>query len=326
MRIITVIPIGRGMGKETLTYFTRSDIPNGSLVSVPIRNKSSYGLVIGSELVSENKSEIKSLSFSIKKIDSVKSKGFLSPLFIESVHTIADYYATTVGAVLSSLVPKVILDSSHELTRHENTQPTGIFHEALLLQTDDEERFATYRSLIREEFARGHSVYFCLSSTEGLVGAENVLQKGIEMYTHVMHSGLPKKKIIDVWKKVLEEKHPVLIIGTGSFLSVPREDIGTIIIEKESSKGYTIQSRPYLDMRMVARIHAKTSGTRLIYGDNLLRVETLWEEKSGSVVPLSPLKFRSLSEAECDLISMRQPEDTEKKSFQILNSIHLQMI
>ncbi len=320
MRIITVIPIGRGMGKDTLTYFTRDDIANGSLVSMPIRGKASYGLVVGSQSVSDNKSEIKSLSFSMKKIDAVKSKGFLSPTFIDSVKKIADYYATTEGAVLSALVPKVIFDSSKELTYTSLTRPEGIFHETLLLQTDDAERYATYKSLIREEFARGRSVFFCLATTEGLKNSEDVLQKGIEKYTYVLHGGIAKKQLVVAWKKIMTETHPVLVIGTGAFLSLPREDVGTIIVEKESSRAFGGQSRPFLDIRTVARIIAKNSNTRLILGDSLLRVETLYEEKTGSAVPFAPLKFRSLSEADCELVSMYSPQDVKKIEFEIFSN------
>jgi len=46
MFIITIIPISRGIGKDTLTYFTAEKVALGSLVSVPIRGKKSHGLVI----------------------------------------------------------------------------------------------------------------------------------------------------------------------------------------------------------------------------------------------------------------------------------------
>ena len=83
MRIITVIPIGRGMSKDTLTYFTRDDIGHGSLVTIPICGKSSYGLVVGSQSVSDNKSEIKSLSFSYEK----NRRGQIARIFVTGVYS-----------------------------------------------------------------------------------------------------------------------------------------------------------------------------------------------------------------------------------------------
>ena len=111
MFIITIIPISRGIGKDTLTYFTAEKVALGSLVSVPIRGKKSHGLVIEIKEASEAKMELKNLSYAMKKIDKVQQQAFLSPTFVEAAKNIADYYAATVGSVLAQLVPKAILDA-----------------------------------------------------------------------------------------------------------------------------------------------------------------------------------------------------------------------
>jgi primosomal protein N' len=55
----------------------------------------------------------------------------------------------------------------------------------------------------------------------------------------------------------MKEKHPVVVIATGGFLSIPREDIETLVIEREASRFYKILRRPYLDVRHVAEIFAR---------------------------------------------------------------------
>jgi|SRR3989344_741478 len=319
MRILTVIPITRGISKDTLSYFTKKDAPAGSVVSIPLRKKSAYGLVVGSKEVTEVKSEIKSLSYSMKKIEEVETRSFLSPEFIKASEKIADYSASSVGAVLAVLIPKPILEESANLSYKPKEVPKGVFHETLLLQTDDEERYATYRSLIREEFARGRSVFFCLPTTEDLLTARSTLEKGIEKYTYTLHSGLPKKEIVATWKKTAEEPHPVLIIATGSFLSLPRSDLGTIIIEKESSRGFKMQLRPNLDIRTTAEMLAKELRVRLVLGDIFLRIETLWAEKESVYTALAPLKFRSLTSANCEIEAIRTPANMKKKTFNIFS-------
>src|SRR3989344_5859013 len=116
MRIITVIPISRGISKDSLTYFTSKEVAVGSIVSVSLRSKTIYGLVTGSRIAQEIKSEIKSLSYSIKKVEKISARTFLSPAFIESAQKIADYNASSVGAVLSALIPKAILEGSNKLS------------------------------------------------------------------------------------------------------------------------------------------------------------------------------------------------------------------
>ena len=69
------------------------------------------------------------------------------------------------------------------------------------------------------------------------------LGRGIEKYVFVLSGKMPKKKIMEEWKKIAEEKHPVLIIATKSFLSLPRRDFGAIIMDQESSSAYKNQKK-----------------------------------------------------------------------------------
>lgn len=326
MRIVTVIPISRGISKDTLTYFTQKDVTAGSIVSIPLRNKTVFGLVVDSKVAQEMKSELKSLTYNIKKIDNIESRSFVSDSFIESAQKIADYNASSVGSVLSALIPKVILEGSKDLSYTPKEKPEGIFYETVLIQSETSERYSTYRSLIREEFAKNRSVFFCMPGTEDLFNAKITLEKGIEKYTYVLHSGLSKKETLQIWQQIIEEAHSVLIIATGSFLSIPRSDLGTIVLEKESSRSYKMQTRPYIDIRTAVKTIAKQSNVRVVLGDIFLRTETLWEGKNGAYAELSPLKFRSLTTATCELVDMRTPQDMKKKEFKIFDEKLKKMI
>ena len=77
MHIITVIPIFKGISKDTLTYFTPADLSSeasakegiavGSLVSISVRSKTGFGLVIAVKPAGDMKMEIKNLAYNIKK-------------------------------------------------------------------------------------------------------------------------------------------------------------------------------------------------------------------------------------------------------------------
>ncbi len=317
MQIVTVIPIKKGIGKDTLTYFTNQNIETGSVVSIPIRNKQGFGLVIETKEVRDIKSEIKGLSYEMRKINKSDDKKIFLNSFVKSCEKIADYSATSIGATLYSLVPQSILESK-KLPEVQEKDMNG-FYETQLLQTESEERYATYRSIIREEFAKGKSVFFCLPTTEDILNSKNILEKGIEQYTYVFHGGLAPKEMEKIWSTVLKDEHPVLIVATGYFLSIPRNDIGTIILDKESSRGYKMQNRPFLDIRVVAELVAEESKKKLILGDVLLRIETLWKEKSGKYAAVTPLKFRSLTSAKCEIIQNKASKDMKKKEFSMLS-------
>ncbi len=318
MNILEVIPISKAISKETLTYFSPTAIPLGSIAHIPLRTKKIHGIVVSSQPVSERKSEIKNLSYQIKKIDAVHDKTFLLPEFIESAQAIADYTASSTGSVLSALVPKVLIESIRSLKEPiPRTAPSQNSAQTLVLQASDEERYAMYKSYIREEFARKGSVFFVLPTIEDIKTARQTLEKGIEEYTHIFHNELGKKEIVDSWNKVLESTHPVVIICTSSFLCLPRHDIGTIILEKESSRGYTGHIRPYIDARKTVEILARTYGIKLIFGDMALRIETIWKQKHDIYTELSTLKFRSLSTSESALIDTRRPKNSPHKKFEI---------
>ena len=49
MKIVSVIPLKKGVLKEELTYFTAQEIEVGSIVNIPVRTKKILGLVFSVE-------------------------------------------------------------------------------------------------------------------------------------------------------------------------------------------------------------------------------------------------------------------------------------
>lgn len=320
MKLLEVIPIMKGISRETLTYFTSGEVSAGSIVRVPLRKKTISAIVLSLQEVSEAKSSIKESSYSIKKIEKINSFGLVLPEFIEASKEMASYLASSTGSVINSIIPKGILLDSDKLKFESKSIKHSRPHEKFVLQDDDDERCVNYRSLIREEFAKDLSVFFCLPTIQDIKKIFETLSRGVEQYTFILHGGLSKKEIADNWLKIINEPHPVLVIATGSFLSVPRNDFGTIIIDKENSSAYKSQSRPYLDIRKFSEILSEKIKARLVFGDLLLRTETIWRHGQGEFIDFSPLKFRSLSTATQEVIDMKKFKGKNKESpFKIIS-------
>ncbi len=214
MRVLEVIPISKGITKETLSYFTASDVSIGSMVKVPLRKKVIAALVIQSREIEDMKSEIKSSSFALKKIEKIKSIQLLRKEFVQTAALIAEYYVGFTGAVLDSLVPNAFLQNIEKLKVHFTTEEDhreelknkmGRVAEKFAIQSNDEDRYAHYKSIIREEFAKGSSVFFCLPTIQDIKKATETLSKGIEKYTFVLHGSMTKKRCskqqIRYWRK-----------------------------------------------------------------------------------------------------------------------------
>jgi primosomal protein N' (replication factor Y) len=146
------------------------------------------------------------------------------------------------------------------------------------------------------------------------------LAKGIESYTILLHSGMAKGALLKAWQEALQSTHPLLIIGTGKFLCLPRKDISLIIIEKENGKGYKALHRPFLDIRTFAEIFARKNKIKIVYGDILLRVETLWRHESGEcqeiISPSYRLRMQNTNE---QLVDMKPYSPSHGREFQILS-------
>jgi primosomal protein N' (replication factor Y) len=368
MHIIEVIPIARGVGAETLSYFCPVPMQLGSVIEIPVRKKIIQGVVVAVREAVEMKSDLKQASFSLKKIateDALKARPFFTKEFMSTARQAGEYYAATVGSVLAALVPELILSKTAELHAEPASkekkevaqaaapvesanidiktevkpeikpQPKPAsqtdqkpelratpyrknFFELHAIQGDDEERFGSYRGLIRQEFARKSSVLVLVPTAEEAERAYELLEKGIEGYAHVLHSALSKKKIIDTWNQIVDEEHPVAIVATGSFLSIPRKDIGAIILEKENGRGWKQLRRPYADIRQVAELYAKERNIPLFLGDMFLSVETLWRQSEDEIIAGAPFKFRTLSTSRDVLIDMRQYK-SDGAAFKILS-------
>ena len=112
MNVITVIPISRGIGKETLSYFTASDVALGSLVEVPLRKKYVSALVVASADVRSMKAKLRGADFSLRKVEKLMAKPFLPEAFMRTVEEMAEFHAATIGATLNVMLPKKVLKSA----------------------------------------------------------------------------------------------------------------------------------------------------------------------------------------------------------------------
>ncbi|MCW9054816.1 MAG: hypothetical protein OQJ98_02435, partial [Candidatus Pacebacteria bacterium] len=306
MFLIHVIPISRGITKDRLSYFSKENLVPGTVVSVPIRKSLTPAIVLGSESVRDAKTRLRQSPYPIKKVEHVREARVFSEAFMAAAEETATYCASSLGALINTLVPKAILSDPKKLEESvvSNEEGPALSHERLVYQADRAERFSTYRGIMREAFARKQSVFIVMPTMHDVEHFALQSEKGIRAYLFAFHSGLTKKQQRDRWNKALTEKHPVIIVGTGSFLSLPRADIKTIVLERESASAYKSPVRPYVDVRVFADTFARKLGARIIYADSFLRIETLYRYHHGVAAELSPLRFRPLSPAHQEVIDM----------------------
>ncbi len=331
MYIITVIPIQKGFQRENLTYFSPTEIPIGSIVTIPLRAKVADAIVINTLSARDIKSDIKKADFQLKKVLTIKGPSPLSDSFFKACEKIRDYTISNTGTIIKTLTPAAFIDNLKDLKKNkkieEKTESENIKQEKLIFQALTEDRLSWYRTLIRESFAKKESVFVCVPTRFDIEKFKEELGKGISQYVYTFHSDLTKKALVTSYNSCIEEEHPVIIIGTGIFLSIPRHDIKTIILENESSDSYKQFSRPFVDIRTFVEILSSISKTKLIFGDTLLRPETLYRHDQGEFGNVASPLFR-LPQAERQMVVDMKEEVNEKgiKAFDVLSDTARKMI
>ncbi|PIR37913.1 MAG: hypothetical protein COV34_02385 [Candidatus Zambryskibacteria bacterium CG10_big_fil_rev_8_21_14_0_10_42_12] len=308
MYIVRVIPVVKNISKEELSYFSTEKYDPGSVVKVPLRNKKVYGIVRGSENAKKMKAEVRDAPFEMRRLPArTTHKQIWSKAFTEAALHASSYFAHPLGVILNAIIPQKIFDHIKDIPessikpRKDNALP-----EKLAFQEGNERRSDHYRALVRESFARGESVFILVSNKTDGARLRADLSKGIEMYLVDFSRTLSQKDMVALYAKAREESHPMFIIGTSKFLSVDRNDVGTIIIERESSRAYKMLGRPYLDGRMWAEIYASKTGARIIYADSLLRVETIGRLDRNELQEHAQLKRRIELPTIVELVDMRE--------------------
>lgn len=304
VKLLTVIPIIKGISKE-LSYFSSKDIKKGALISISLRQKEVPALVLSAKEVKDAKSLLRNSPYPLKRIANIKTPAFFTPEFIKAAQKSASYFLSSTGSVIKKLCPQIILQNPPSLTiraQKRNEKPGGVS----LLQANQEERLKFYKNLIRAEFARQHSVFLCLPSSLAVKRYEEQFKKGIEQYVVALHGKMSKKELIEKWTKILIEKHPLLIVGTSLFLSLPKNDIKTIIIEKEGSSLFKEKIRPYLDIRTVVENIIIETKSSLILADEIIRTETYAKKQSAEISLALPVAPKTTLQSEQILVDMRE--------------------
>ncbi|MEI6660221.1 MAG: hypothetical protein WCK91_02255, partial [bacterium] len=195
-----------------------------------------------------------------------------------------------------------------------------------------DDRLGFYRTLIREAFANKESIFNIVPTKYDNDFYREQLARGNEEDVFPFHTDMSKKALIHDYNQAITLDHPILIIGTGVFISIPRSDIATIIIERESSDTYKQQMRPYIDVRTFAEVFSSLKKTKLIYSDTLLRPETLYRHEIGELGEVHSPIFR-LSEVERKIVvdmkeefEKKKKENKKDKSFTVLSDTTRAMI
>jgi primosomal protein N' len=146
MKLIDVLLVAPNTSGERLTYYSSLPLERGALVLVPVQKKNLPAVVLESHSVSNAKILLKSAGFKLKRVTRILQSAGVSQSLLAAADDSADYFASTTGAVLSTIVPAKHFD---KITQSTLKTETKAFRPKEILQAPDIDRYHEYRSLVR---------------------------------------------------------------------------------------------------------------------------------------------------------------------------------
>ena len=284
MWAVTCIPLRAGSPHQELSYFSRTEVPEGSIISIPLRGKDAYGLVLTCTPAASVRQTLRSSSFSLRKLADPKAKCTVSRPFLRAAFEASMTLACPPGALIAVCIPAAVLAKRNVLPEAADHEKGGdITYETLLFSHAHSERVGEYRRLARESLARGASLLILTPTVAEADSLGENLRHGIKGYVEVIHGALSPKKLTDAWKRGVDSSHPLVIVGTLLALSLPRRDITTIVLEREGSRAYSREERPYIHGAVIAEAVAKNYGARFILASTVPSVASAARRVAGEV-------------------------------------------
>lgn len=314
--LVETIPVSKSASPKPLSYFASMKLVRGNMVRVPVRNTLTEAVVTSCRDVSKMKSEIRGASFQLKKIRTTDISNTTLPVgLLEAAEEVAKYYGTSAGTILYSIIPSILRNKLPRKSRRSDevlARAKVSRKETLLLQMEISERFAQYRTLVRQSFARGSSAILVVPTHLDLEYARKELESGIAEFVYAFSPSASKREVEKTWREAHLETHPILFITTPGGIVLGREDVDTVIIERENSRAYRTMARPFFSLKKFIESYGHITGMQLVLGDSVVSVETLWREKRGEFSENSLIRWR-LPGVSTQLVDARSGEKDNGK-------------
>jgi primosomal protein N' len=248
MYILDIIPLQKGIPRDTLSYFSMREIPLGSLVEIPLRNQTIQGIVIKQNEARDMKASIRSGNFSLKPVGSiVNEKGFPSKI-LQTLQILSLQTLIPLGTLLVNFFPEPVFEYFQNWKQLSKSKS-----EIRLIALRNIERFEYYKVLIRESFTKKQSIHFVCSTVSEITVLSKFFEETIPkqqiVVLHGSQTDTAREKAYEQIKTTISE--PIIVCTTPQFFMIPRSDITSCIIESFGSPHYIQNFTNNIDYRTI---------------------------------------------------------------------------
>lgn len=139
-----------------------------------------------------------------------------------------------------------------------------------------------YIHLISHILQRGDQVLFLVPEIALTTQLTHRLQKVFGDRVLIYHSRFTDNERVDIWKKLLTENEPCVIIGARSSLFLPFSRLGIVIVDEEHETSYKqYDPSPRYNARDIAMVLASMHGAKTLLGSATPSIETYHKATTG---------------------------------------------
>lgn len=329
-----VVPVPLSPLGASLDYLVpdnlKEDISKGSLVTVPFRNKSSWGVVIGftgepSQKIDPGK---------IKPIDSIKlSSSVFDDKDLELLHWISQQYYYPIGEVAESMIPAPVRKGSQKTltTPKALLSGTNTFHSLSKKIIPNGEQLEAIKHIFND--SRPHLLWGVTGSGKTQVYIESIsrvllsgrgamvlvpeialtpqllsrFEEAFPGQIAVFHSAQKPTELRRAWLEVFNGNKKI-VLGARSALFAPLKNLGILILDEEHDSSYKQEERLKYHAREVAEKLAELRKAKLVLGSATPSAESLFKVSCGKWT-CSRLEKRAVDESKLPKIEIVDLKD-----------------
>ncbi|MBD5203298.1 MAG: primosomal protein N' [Bacteroidales bacterium] len=165
-----------------------------------------------------------------------------------------------------------------------------------------------YTHLAEETLHKGEQVLYLVPEISLTTQLTDRLKRVFGERLLVYHSKFSDNERVDIWRRLLGSREPLVVIGARSALFLPFSRLGLVIVDEEHESSYKqYDPAPRYNARDAAIMLASMHGAHTLLGSATPSIETYWKAKGGKfgLVKLTE-RFSGAHLPEVNIVDMKE--------------------
>ncbi|MDE6450413.1 MAG: primosomal protein N', partial [Muribaculaceae bacterium] len=173
-----------------------------------------------------------------------------------------------------------------------------------------------YQHLIADVMSRGKQVLYLVPEIALTTQLTKRLQSVFGSRVVIYHSKFTDNERVDIWRRLLNDSQPCVVIGARSALFLPFTSLGLVIVDEEHEQSYKqFDPAPRYNARDSAIVLASMHGAKTLLGSATPSIETYYKASEGKFGLVSLTKrYNDAPLPEIELIDMTRERKSRNTS------------